>query len=101
MKVSQPTAEERYHLQVEGKMNRLRRQGVAIRENWKTVNIIKEVLGIDDDFYEAAQVWFELTDNEQIALYSVSPRDGGVFTTKERGILHSQEFRESYYGKPD
>ena len=105
MKISQPTQEERYLHQVEGKLTRLRRQMAALREHWKTVNIVMEVLEArarlpDEDLYEAAEVWFELSDEEQIALYSVSPRDGGFWTTEERTILQSQEFRESYYGKP-
>ena len=106
MKISQPTQEERYLHQVEGKLQRLRRQMAALKKNWKTVNIVMEVLEArerlpDEDLYEAAEAWFELSDEDQIALYSVSPRDGGFWTTEERTILHSQEFRESYYGVPD
>ena len=106
MKVSQPTSEERYLHQVEGKLRRLQRQMTALRENWKTVNIVMEVLEArerlsDEDLYEAAEVWFQLSDEDQIALYSVSPRDCGFWTTERRTILHSQEFRESYYGEKD
>lgn len=46
----------------------------------------------------AAEAWFELTDEEKQGLW-VAPTKGGPFTTPERDIIKSQEFRLAYYGE--
>lgn len=46
----------------------------------------------------AAQCWFELTPEEKEGLWK-APTKGGCFTTEERNIIKSKEFRIAYYGE--
>lgn len=67
------------------------------RELAPTIKVIKE--GIEnEDFYSAAEAWFELSDEEKSAIW-VAPSKGGPFTTEEREIMKSQDFRIVYYGE--
>jgi len=51
----------------------------------QSVGLIKE--GITDrDFGIAHQIWGELSEEEQTALW-VAPKFGGIFTTEERKII--------------
>ncbi len=50
------------------------------------------------DLSAAAECWFELDDEEKTSIW-VAPSKGGPFTTKEREIMKSTEFKESYYDK--
>lgn len=43
----------------------------------------------------AAEAWAELTEDEKMGLWK-APSKGGCFTTKERDIMKTQEFRLSY-----
>lgn len=63
-----------------------------------TVATIKA--GIEGDISSAAEAWFELSDEEKGDLW-VAPSKGGVFTTKEREIMQSKDFREAYYGSTE
>ena len=49
------------------------------------VAFIKRAIEADDLTY-AEQVWCELTEDEQTALW-VAPKFGGIFTTDERKII--------------
>lgn len=69
----------------------------AIKTHWKSIAAIKQ--GIEDeDFNIAAEAWFELTDKEKASLW-VAPTKGGIFTTKERDVMKSAEFRKAFYGE--
>ena len=46
----------------------------------------------------AAEAWYELSEEDQRALW-VAPSKGGIFTTKEREIIKSSEFRKSHFGE--
>ena len=46
------------------------------------------------DYSTAAEEWFSLTDEDKTILW-VAPSKGGVFTTEEREIMKSKEFREA------
>ena len=45
------------------------------------------------DFATASEKWQVLTDTEKQLLW-VAPSKGGVFSTKERAIMKTPEFRE-------
>ena len=47
-----------------------------------------------DDYSTAAEEWFSLTDDDKTILWK-APSKGGAFTTKEREIMKSKEFREA------
>lgn len=53
-------------------------------------------LGIaENNFSSACEAWQELSEDVKIALWR-APSKGGCFTTKEREIMKSKEFRESF-----
>lgn len=49
---------------------------------------------------DAAECWFKLTDDEKKAIW-VAPTKGGAFTTKEREVIKSTEFRQAFYGEDE
>ena len=54
------------------------------------------VLGIESGEYSsAAEAWFELDEKEKMELWR-APSKGGVFSTREREVMKTKEFRESY-----
>lgn len=68
----------------------------AIKEYGDTIRAIKT--GIAEDNYSmAAEAWWELTQDEQKILWT-APSKGGPFTTEERKIMKTSEFRESHFG---
>lgn len=50
------------------------------------------------DIGSAAQCWFELSKDEKEGIWK-APSKGGCFTTEERNIIKSKEFRIAYYGE--
>ena len=62
-----------------------------------SVDAIKEAIS-NGDISSAAEAWFELEKEEKESLW-VAPSKGGVFTTQEREIIKSSEFRQSYFGE--
>lgn len=57
----------------------------AIKEGIETGNLSK-----------AAEAWYELTQAEQESIW-VAPTKGGPFTTKEREVIKSAEFRKAHF----
>lgn len=49
------------------------------------------------DLSSASEAWAELTDDEKTSIW-VAPTKGGPFTTKEREVMKSKEFREARMG---
>lgn len=68
----------------------------AVRELFDSISAIKTGIAIDD-LSTAAEAWFTLDDNQKSSIWK-APSYGGVFTTREREIMKSREFRVSYYG---
>jgi hypothetical protein len=69
----------------------------AILAHIQSIMTIK--LGIDSgELSTAAEAWFELSEDEKKSLWT-APTKGGVFTTKEREIMQSGEFRQAYFGE--
>lgn len=46
----------------------------------------------------ASEAYFELSDEEKMIL-NLAPTKGGIFTTEEREIMKSKEFREAYFSE--
>lgn len=70
----------------------------AIRENLDSIAEIKVAIATHR-ITRAAEAWFELDDRIKHLLW-VAPTKGGIFTTEERRMMASREFREAFYG-PD
>ena len=73
---------------------RLLRHNIAVQEWFWTIADIKQALR-DDDIEAAAEVWWPLPNEVKMQLW-VAPRSGGIFTTSERAMIKSTEFREAY-----
>jgi len=69
--------------------------------NARFEEVITEIkIGIDKgDLARAADAWYSLTDEEKSLLWK-APSKGGAFTTKEREIMKSSEFREAKQALP-
>jgi len=63
---------------------------------YQSIATIKMGIGMSE-LSRAAEAWFELDDNEKRDLWR-APTKGGIFTTIERQVIHSQAFREAHYG---
>lgn len=61
-----------------------------------SIEAIKEGIA-NGDLPKAAEAWFELEKDEKEGLWR-APTKGGIFTTEERRIIASAEFREAKYG---
>lgn len=68
----------------------------CVLENIDSVQAIKAGIA-DNDLSTASEAWFELDDDTKSGLW-VAPTKGGCFTTNERAVIHSKEFRVTYYG---
>jgi len=67
--------------------------GKAQYEHADTILTIKE--GINEpNLHKANEAWQELSDDEKKLLW-VAPSKGGCFTTEERKVMQSTEFREA------
>lgn len=53
---------------------------------------------MEGDYSTAAEEWFTLDREVQTGLWK-APSKGGCFTTKEREVMKSSEFRIAYYGE--
>lgn len=65
----------------------------ALRDS---IDAIKTALA-EGNLSTAAEAWFELSDDEKMRIWK-APKKGGVFTTKEREIMKSKEFRQAHFG---
>lgn len=72
------------------------KRSALMRKYGNTIKAITECLE-KEDTAGAAEVWFELTDEEKKEIW-IAPSKGGVFDAKTRELMKSKEFRQSYYG---
>jgi hypothetical protein len=63
----------------------------------ETIETIKTGI-VEGDYYKAAEAWFELSDEEKQAIW-VAPTKGGPFTTEERAIMKTNEFKAEYFAE--
>ena len=66
----------------------------AARELLPSICAIKEGIATGD-LASACEEWFGLTDEEKKSIW-LAPTKGGFFTTSERQVMKSSEFREAY-----
>lgn len=85
---------------------KLRNHMIAVRDNFDTVVTIKAAIA-NDDWELARGAWEDLIDrsldephNLQIVIYSVSTKNGGIWTTDERKLLHNS-FADKFKVKSD
>jgi hypothetical protein len=66
------------------------------------VDVISTIkYGIDVEMLaDAAEAWFKLSDDEKKSLW-IAPTKGGAFSTKEREVIKSSEFRKAYFGEDE
>ncbi len=83
--VNQALEETGEHKLTPGQVSKLIRHNEVLRDNLESVTAIKEAINSEDSTY-ARQLWQELSEDEQIALY-VAPTYGGIFTTSERKVI--------------
>lgn len=68
----------------------------AVERHRDTIDAIKQGIA-SGDLSGAAEAWFELNDEEKASIWA-APSKGGPFTTEERSLMKSQEFRQAHYG---
>jgi len=66
-------------------------------ENKESILAVKAGIA-NEDLASAAEAWFELDNETKQALWK-APSKGGCFTTQEREILKSPEFRQAHFGE--
>lgn len=81
---------------VQGATDKLKGLISAIMMYHSSIMSIKQGI-IEKDLSTAAESWFELPDDTKMALW-ISPTSGGIFSTTEREIIKSTEFREAFCG---
>lgn len=69
----------------------------AVNENLPSILAIKDGIA-SGELGDAAEAWFELDNDTKAALF-IATTKGGIFTTKEREVMKSAEFRKAYYGE--
>jgi len=89
------SADEMQQSTNQNEVNRVIQIAHAIAEHAFCVFTIKH--GIEMEMLaDAAEQWFMLSDDDKKALW-VAPSKGGAFTTKEREVIKSTEFRKAFY----
>ena len=84
-------AEERYKaLKAE---DELKAYQELCAEHQDSIDVIKMGI-VDDDYSSAYEAWRELGEDLQRALWR-APSKGGCFTTEERNIMKTPEFRQA------
>lgn len=68
----------------------------VVRSHLPSIMAIKDGIAVGE-LSGAAEAWFELDQDIQRALW-VATTKGGIFTTREREVMKTNEFRDSYYG---
>ena len=84
---------------VEEATEKLRGLVSAVLSNHSSIVAIKEGIALDN-LSEAAEEWFTLEDDIKASLW-IAPSKGGVFTTREREVIKSSEFRMAHFGGSD
>lgn len=84
--------------------DKLLRHTLCLRDNLDSAAVIKQALFLER-WESAVEAYEELTDDEKIALFSISTRDGGIWSTEERELMKSgdgiKEARRAYYDRQE
>ena len=71
---------------------------MAYEPNKESVDFV--VQKMQEEYYSSAgEAWYELTQDVQEAIYSLSPTKGSVFTTEERKLLNDGTLRRAHFGE--
>ena len=84
---------------VEEATGKLRGLVSAVLSNHSSIVAIKEGIALGN-LSEAAEEWFTLEEDIKASLW-IAPSKGGVFTTREREVIKSSEFRIAHFGGSD
>ena len=71
---------------------------IDYNKKYKTSIDSIQVAIANDDLSTAAENWFTLPEHAQKALW-VAPSKGGCFSTRQREVMKSTEFRTAYHGE--
>lgn len=82
---------------LEKQHERLLAHSAYVRDNLPSIMAVKDGIAVGE-LSGAAEAWFELDQDTQRGLW-VAPTKGGVFTTRERDVMKTNEFRNAYYGE--
>lgn len=77
----------------DSRLARLLEHNAAVRDNWQLVSAVKEALAAED-YIEASMLWSRAPETVKESLW-VAPTKGGIFTTKERQQLKSNEMHSA------
>ena len=84
--------------------DKLLRHTICLRDRIDSAAAIKKALFLEQ-WDEAVEAYEELTDDEKIALFAISTRDGGIWATRERDLMKSGEgiveARRAYYAEQE
>lgn len=78
-----------------------KRHADAVRANWDSITKIREGIAVNN-LDVAAEAWEEMDNDTKTELW-LSTTKGGIFTTEERRIIHSDEFSQlrRSFAKPE
>ena len=100
--VSDALLEERDALQKQN--NKLVAHTLCLRDRIDSAAAIKKALFLET-WDVAVEAYEELTDDEKIALFAISTRDGGIWSTEERKLIKEgdgiREARRAYYAEQE
>ena len=88
-----PTADDDEGAMLRGEKSEQEKYEDMIVDLMPSVQAIKDGIATDD-LATANEAWSELTDVEKQLLWK-APSKGGVFTTQERAVMKTPEFRQA------
>lgn len=72
--------------------------GKAVQDWFNNIYDVKTAIA-QGEIDRAAESWYEIDEESQIAIYSKAPTRGGIFTIEERKCIDSTEFSSSTFAK--
>lgn len=72
-------------------VQRMMEHNAAVRDHIESITAIKAGIA-ENDLSSASEAWYELPDDTKAALW-MAPSKGGIFTTAEREVMKTSEFR--------
>lgn len=69
----------------------------AVLKHYDAIMLIKDCIA-KGDYASGAETWFQLDNDVKQSIWA-APTKGGPFTSEEREIIKTKEWREAYYGK--
>lgn len=79
------------------KNNQLIDYNFHVAKHIQTIAVVKSGI-LEGNLSTAAEAWYELSQDEQKALWKAYSK-GGIFTTEEQKVIKSSEFRIAHFGE--